>query len=333
MGGELLKFEQIASAYNNKPKQLAACKNWFPIFPSKELAEVIAALITDGHIDFSWRDGAPKLSKLLLYSNSRSECEWFLDKVYSLFGIRGKVVRYLSKTGFSKRHSYKALIQSSMLAKSFVLLGVPSGDKTKTEYYIPEWIVSGSPEIRAAFLRILFNFDGCVSLRSRRPSAIELNYCMNKRKDHIHNGVMFMLQIKNLLLHFGVKAGKLHIRHHKTDKFTLLLFVTNNNSVLNFYKYVGFLSRKKNFRLNLAVNRINQVRRVNYGSHLLTSLKNKFGTDNRAVLRLNQNSPVKYTLRQFEHMRRGESRIPLTMLLIASKILNKNCHNPTSLLR
>lgn len=321
MGDELLRFEQLEKAYNNKPKQLASCKNWFPIYSSKELAEIIAALITDGHIDFSMQGGTPKLSKLILYSNSKTECQWFLSILYSLLRVKGTLIKYKSKSGFSTRSSFKAVVHSSMLAKTFVLLGVPCGDKTKTSYLIPDWILTGSPKIKSAFLRVLFNFDGSISLRSGRPSGAELNYCMNKHKDLVQNGVKFIQQIKDMLFTFGVRAGKPHVRHHKKDKFTIMLFVTNSLSVLNFAKYIQFLNRKKNFRLNLAVNRINKFRRVADGSHILRSLKEKIGTDKQAVSMINLFSKTRFTYRQFEHMRRGESRIPIRMLTTASKIL------------
>ncbi|MCI0503885.1 hypothetical protein L0Y65_04190 [Candidatus Micrarchaeota archaeon] len=295
----------------------------FPIRPSTTLAGLTAALLSDGHIDWNTCDSHPRPKKLVLYSNNPMECTWFLNGIFDLFRIRGKIVKYRPTTGFSNRESFKAIIYSAELARVFILLGLPAGDKTRQSYLVPSWIMNGSPEIKAEFLRVLFNFDGSISLRTRRESAIEMNYTMNKHKDFISNGEQFLSQLKTLLSQFGVSSGKIHIRYCAKEKYTLMLFITNGPSILRFHEKIGFLNDDKIQRLETAVFRINKYRRINQGAEILARLKDKSGTDRIAIEKINEISQVRYTRRQFEHMRRGETLIPIDMLFAARKILKE----------
>jgi len=297
---------------------------WFPLFPSEDLAAVVAALMSDGHVDLQMRGGKPRTTKLVLYSSNPTECKWFIDAIHRLFGVRGKIIPYISSSGFTNKTAYKAVVACSALAWLMIDIGVPCGDKTKKAYPVPHWIMDGSNGVKRSFLRAFFNFDGSISLRSRRENAIEMNLVANKHKDYLKYGTAFFVQIKQLLFEFGVNAGKLHVRHANGDKFTIMLFITNGISIINFRKYVGFLSEEKNNRLELAVSCINKYRRVAGGSGVLNLLKAKVGTDAESIEQINRLSKVKYTKRQFEHMRRGEGLVPLDMLSAAHSLLEND---------
>jgi len=89
----ILEYSGLLSEYNHKMKSYELARKWFPIYPSKELAELVAALMTDGHLDGR--------SKLILYSNNQKECQWFLDLISTLFLVKGKLIVYKSDSGFS----------------------------------------------------------------------------------------------------------------------------------------------------------------------------------------------------------------------------------------
>ncbi|MFH1221588.1 MAG: hypothetical protein V1492_00720, partial [Candidatus Micrarchaeota archaeon] len=191
----ILTYQEFIRSYNIKEKQKQAVERWFPIRPSPELAEITAALMTDGHIDWNDYDTNPRPKKLVLYSNYKNECEWFSAKVYRLFGVEGKVIRYRASTGFSKKDSYKAIVYCAPLARILILAGVPCGDKTQKSYKVPSWIMSGSQEIKQSFLRILFNFDGSISIKSRRSTAA-ITFSFNKQEKYLQSGKEFLLQVK-----------------------------------------------------------------------------------------------------------------------------------------
>ncbi len=213
------------------------------------------------------------------------------------------------------------------LARLLVMLGVPYGDKTKKEYTIPVWIKLGTKELKQAFLRILFNFDGSICLRSRRE-AVEINFVMNKQISYMASGKEFLEDLKELLSEFYIYAGEIHVRHCKDDKYTFMLFISNFESIVNFYRFIGFLSDRKNEKLKIAMKRIYRKARVEPKLivHVLLALKNKIGSDKKIVNTINLSSGVKYSCRQFEHMRRGESNIPIHLVVCISAILNNWRH-------
>lgn len=327
----LLTYEEFVNSYNIKSKQRELVKGWFPITPSAELAEIAAALMTDGHIDWNdYDESLPRPKKLVLYSNYKNECEWFLDKIHNLFSLQGKIIKYQSKTGFSKSESFKAIIYNAPLARILIAIGVPCGDKTKKGYLVPDWIMNGSNEIKKSFLRILFNFDGSISIKNKISTA-EINFCFNKHQNYLANGKNFMLQIKGLLNVFNIKSGKIHIRktvytkYSNYDKYTFMLFISNHKSIINFYKNIGFLNRRKQGKLQRQIYAIYKNARISFNlmPRILSELKEMIGTDKEAIEWVNKYSKIKFTHRQFEHMRRGELKIPIQMVLSAIKILNK----------
>ena len=324
MKKSILTFEEFSHSYKHKSRYTNYAKTWFPLYPSKELAQLVAALITDGHIDWNTYDGAPRPKKIILYSNQKIECQWFLDLAYSLFNEKGILKEYRSSTGFSTHSSFKAIIYCAQLARLLIAIGVPYGDKTKSKYLVPPWILKGNKEIKRAFLSTLFTFDGTIALK-RRKSSVYLNITMNKQEKFVNNGKQFFLQIRTLLNEFGVSPGKVHIRLKQDDKFTLMLTASNQKSVINFLLKIGFLNPKKQKRLENLVHNIYLSGRIKFHHipNLLTELKEKFGTDTECVKKINQIESANYTARQFEHMRRGEVRIPIRMAKASIKLLNE----------
>jgi hypothetical protein len=321
----IMVYDELLSDYKQKKKSLESARKWFPIYSSKEFAEIVAAIMTDGHIDFQLRQNRPKTCKVILYSNEKKECQWFLDLLDQLFQVKGKIIEYHASSGFSKNKSFKGIVNCSPLARLLYKIGVPRGDKTKSSYTIPDWIMNASREIKKAFLRVMFNFDGSLSLRNRGLSTMEMNFVTNKQKDYVQSGVIYIEQIKSLLAEFGIRAGKVHVRLHQKDKYTIMLFISNNDSVFNFYKNIGFINENKNLKLKTAVSLIRKFKRVKPAHYLsiLNELKNKIGTDKETVLRINTISDAKYTYRQFEHMRRGEGLIPIDMINSVFTLLKK----------
>lgn len=329
MAKYLLNYRDFVKSYNIRKNQLERVRHWFPIRPSSELAEIVAAILTDGHIDWNdYEKGISRPKKLVLYSNYKNECTWFIELVYFLFNEKGKIIKYTPTTGFSKNESYKAVVYCAPLARLLIKLGVPCGDKTLRNYLVPDWIMNGTRNIKRSFLRTLFNFDGSISIRKIRGSA-EINFCFNKHQTCADNGMKFMLQILALLGEFSIKTGKIHKRRvvYKAcaDKFAFMLFIANNKSIINYYRKIGFLNRKKQNKLSSYIYKLFKNARIpsDFLPKLLTELKEKFGSDKETISEINKYSKVHFTYRQFEHIRRGEGKIPIQMVIAAIKILNK----------
>lgn len=303
-----------------------------PIYPSEELAMLTAALITDGHIDWNDYDGTPRPKKFILYSNNPDECQWFLDLVWRLFKVNGNVVEYRSRCGFSRKDSYKAVVHCAQLARLLIGIGIPCGDKTMRPYLVPSWIRQGDQGIQKAFLRTLFTFDGSITSKKSKKCYFEINFVMNKHLGLLENGKEYFQQIRDMLSVFSVKANEIHTRRCKGEKYTLMLFITNRPSILKFQRYIGLLSREKSRKLDSAVEKIKVYGKIGGYSELLSSLKGYLGSDHEAVRHINRVSKLRYTCRQFEHMRRGESLATFDIINAAERILGKKESDPLSIL-
>lgn len=323
----IVTFEHIIRKFPNivsKSKRLA--KNILPLYPSSKLVEIVATLLTDGHIDWYTSDGNPRTRKILLYSDYKKECQWFLNKCKDVFGIGGDIQKYRSTTGYSQKSSYKAIISNATLARILILAGAPAGDKTKTKYTLPNWIMKSDKKIKSIFLRTLFNFDGSVPHCKRdRPCSWQMGYSLNKQQSLIENGINFLRQIKSLLGEFDIKCGSIVKHKCNKDKYTLLLTISNQKSIVNFYQKIGFINFLKQDKLKKAVIEILKKGRIKSKelSLLLKELKTKFGSDKNTISKINKITFKNYTKRQFEHFRRSETRIPFEILFTAIKITNK----------
>jgi len=322
----IMHFDDLYRCYKRPKNSIFDFKHWFPLYPSENLARIVAALMTDGHIDWNDYDGQPRPKKLILYSNHVSECHWFLNLIKDVFEVGGKTVRYKASTGFSKNFSFKAIVYCAQLARVLIWIGTPCGDKTRKQYCIPDWIMNGSRPIKKAFLQTLFTFDGSIAFKTRRELDVCINFVMNKHVDYLQNAQLFLTQIKSLLNDFDISAGKIHIRPAaKEDKYTLMLAFANQKSLVNFYKHIGFSNPKKQKRLANIVHKIYLDGRVieDFPPDILVDLKNAYITDKETAKRLNELLSTNYTTRQLEHMRRGETRIPIRLLHGAIILLKK----------
>ncbi len=308
----------------NESKRLA--EKLLPLYPSEGLAEIVGYLLSDGHIDWCTSDGNPRTRKAIFYSNHESECIEFLRLCQNIFKFQGKVQKYHSNTGFSDTHAYRAVINNATIARILILAGIPAGDKTKTEFSVPEWIMNGNSKIKRSFLRALYNFDGSVPhVKKDRENCFQMGYTLNKKKDIFLNGIAFARQIRDMFKEFGVWFGKpinFETKNHKSSR-TIMISVDNQKSIINFYNEIGFMNIDKQRKLLNAVETIAVNGRICINKDFLYDFKRRFYTDKKAVDEINKHSMKRYTKRQFEHMRRNESKMPFDMLFSTIKIMKK----------
>lgn len=327
----IVSFDQFAKAFprvKTKSKKLA--EDILPLYSSLKLTEITAALLTDGHIDWYTLDGRPRTRRILLYSDNKKECKWFLKIFKDYFGIKGNIEKYESETGYSKESSYKAVVNNATLARILILAGIPAGDKTIVSYCVPNWIMKGDKKIKTTFLKTIFNFDGSVPYNKKGTSSWQMHYSMNKKKNLVGNGVKFLKQIKRLLKECGIKCGEIGKYNYTRNKHTLVLSFSNQESIVNFYQKVGFINPLKQKRLKRAIIEIFKKGRIKLeeAPPLLEKLKELFGTDKKTIKYVNGALRTNYTKRQFEHFRRNETKTPIAILVAAEKILKKKIEVP-----
>lgn len=323
----IVTYEDFIHAFpniTNKSKEFA--KQLLPLHASPELAALVAALMTDGHIDWYKSDGRPRTRKIILYSSNKEECEWFLCLAKNIFGINGRVAAYKPNHNNWKKQPYRAVVWNAAIARILILAGVPAGNKTEKEFLVPAWVMNGSKEIKREFLRVFFTFEGSKPMGRLRSCSFQISLCMVKNDDFLSNAIHFLSQIKDLLNSFGVKTSK--IWHHtklkgfKPGNKVVHFSIMDQSSIINFYRNIGYFSKEKQKLLKEAVFEISKFGRIK-ATHvcaMISGLKNIFGTDKMLASEINKFTERKYSNRQMEHYRRNETALPLELLFALIKI-------------
>ena len=227
--------------------------SWFPVLPSVELAEVVADLLTDGHIETRLIQNHIHYDYTSFFSKNNLELERFNKNIYYLFGVKGKIRRWgVRKKGFSTG----CIIQNAALSRVLKLCGVPTGSKVNQPYFVPAWIVASGREIKSAFMRRSFTCEGCIT---RSKGRWEIKYSMSKSVNHYENGVIYLNMLKDILKKdFGIKTSNIHIveRHEGKygNKTVCLRFRIMPESFYDFATKINFDLEYKKERLNLLLN-------------------------------------------------------------------------------
>jgi hypothetical protein len=311
------------------PKSKEIAKKLLPLYPSPELAQIVAALMTDGHIDWYTSDGSPRTRKIILYSSNKDECDWFLNIVDKLFGIKGNLQEYIPKYGNFKLQPYKAVIHCAALARILILVGVPAGNKTKVKIKISNWIMNGNRKIKKEFLRTLFTFDG--SKPHKRNTTWSIQYSCVTSQNTKKYALLFFKQLRWLLKEFEINISKSPTQHLKKNmKYMIIASISSRKSIINFHRYIGYHNPEKQARIYRATRYIANIAR--FGSknvpQVLEQFKGIFGTDKKAVGFINKTLGTKYTYRQFEHFRRGDIEVPIKLFALAEEKVKSNTEVP-----
>ena len=249
--GQLLSLRDVVNFYKDEKsanKALLPYFQWFPIKGSKTLSGIVGDLIGDGHLQ-----GDPKW-RIDYTSKDISELKRFEDRMYFLFGIKGKA-RLCTTNKFSKSFNYG--VNCKPLARVLFLCGVPPGNKVMQEFKVPEWIITNKNNFRE-FVRRLFTCEGSVWVGSSYGVKIE----MWKHEDIFDSGVVFFNQIKDGLdVYFGIKTSNVFtIKHRNVKKdgkatMALRLYIKRKDSLYKFYRCIGFDNYKKQNRLKELLSR------------------------------------------------------------------------------
>lgn len=242
----ILETEDLLKFYKSKfwgNKAIRPHRKWFPIFATPPLAGIVADLMGDGHLQ-----GEPKW-RIDYTSKRKQELQRFGNEVYRLFSVRGKI-RPCNGNKWGTSFNYG--VNCKPLARTFCLLGVPTGSKIKKKFLIPEWILNDKECFRV-FVRRLFDCEGCVSVEG---SSSFINLEMWKAESFVNDGIEFFKQIKNYLKkHFDIQTtniflnGVVNVRKDGLKVRGIRLRIKRFKSLINFYKEIGFDNKEKQNKL------------------------------------------------------------------------------------
>jgi len=268
MDSTIVTFEQFVKSFpriTNKSKVLA--KRILPLHASPELAALVAALMTDGHVEWYTSDGNSRAKKIILYLSNKAECEWFFSLVLKVFGTEGQIQAYKPKSGYFKKQPYKAFVSSATITQILILAGSPIGNKTEKEFLIPNWIMDSNSEIKSRFLQTFFTFEASKPrVKTNREFSFEISLTMVKTKELLGNAFKFFSQIKKLLAEFEVISTRT-IACPTTNgvgisKYAFGFSITNQFSIINFYRHIGYFNPEKQRVLKKIVLKISKFGRL-----------------------------------------------------------------------
>ena len=191
------------------------------------------------------------------------------------------------KTSYStyefQRLEYVLKVSSSTLATLLGVLGVPVGNKCRTEYSFPKWLLKAPLWQKRLFLSALF---GAELSSPKTMSDHDCNfYCpilsMNKEENLIMNGEGFLNAISLLLSEFGVVTKKISKRKEYVNKERVvsyrlrLIIASDSENLIRLYSRVGFeYNNKRRFLANCATQYLKmKVRLINERVHVAAQAK------------------------------------------------------------
>ena len=225
---------------------------WSKHLNSPRLARIVADITGDGHLQLKgWR------GLVSFYSNEPEEIYRINKDFVTLFGINGHVYEDNRKT--RKNTQYKIFFISKDLAKFFQKIGVPPGNKSNAVFEIPEWVQKGSGKIKSGYLRGMYSGEGYIYSTRQKENKLRWRIGIEQYKNEKLKevGKNFMEQLRAMLSELGIKSSPpridgSNIRKDGTKSIGIR-FDIEKSSFGNFYKHVGFDSRKKQEKLILAL--------------------------------------------------------------------------------
>jgi len=196
-----------------------------PSHLNKELAFILGSLVSEGYI------GKNKIE----FCNS--DLDWinkFEEKWKSLFPD-SKLHKFSRKPSSYGKKDYWRLECHCLFTINFLrnigLKNVKSKDKT-----IPETIFKSPKETVREFVQTYFEGDGSVSFAKK---MMEIRACSTSEK--------LIEELQTLMLRFGIDS----FRRYDKNKNLHLLQIRGKRNFLRFYKEIGFISERKNKKLEL----------------------------------------------------------------------------------
>ncbi len=202
-----------------------------------DAARLASYLTFDGHL-------SADLKQFYLSSSDESALKDFARIVREKFGVEGK-----TEEGMGHGKSWKYRVLRSHPAQELYRLGVPRGNKTKSEFRVPKW-VSESRANATAYLQTAFDCEGSVSIKGKQA---DLRFSLAKDVRLMENGLAFLEDLKRLLSLFGVACTNTWLvpGNKKKDgsETAFMNFRVKQKSNDLFYQNVGFGNSLKQVRL------------------------------------------------------------------------------------
>lgn len=201
----------------------------FPILASPKLASLVGHAIGDGYVSTERFKYVSKTKELV------HEVKGF---IHEIFGTEG--------SDFIDREIYYRVEFPGIVSRLLHLTGVPLGRKVTQEFKVPEWIKSGSKEIKSAFVKALFDDEGSFILGKKQQF---ISISMYKRKDLVDNHKEFLGDVRRILLELCIEPGKVFFMKEIRGTKEFGFGIYRKHSLMMFANQIGFTHQIKSDRL------------------------------------------------------------------------------------
>ncbi len=226
-----------------KIKEKLEEKGLLPLIDANEKALKIARLfgfiLGDGHLSLR--------PKRIIISSKPYVLKEIKKELKSLGFKSSKIYRKKLKKGYT----YFILVDDRSLYYLLYALGMPIGDNTTSEFYLPDWIKNGSKIIKREFLRGFF--DAELSTPYVNKHSFSAPYFVQHKISRLKENLkIFAEDMKKLLEEFGIESKYRiilldYVRKKDGERVCKLVFLIrpNHKTILKLYSRIGFYFEKK----------------------------------------------------------------------------------------
>lgn len=192
------------------------------------MSKIVGAAFGDGGIDINH-------NTIFLSSSELKSLDDFKKDLISVFGNEIEKNFDIRKGGINNT-SYCQRNTNRKVIRFFKALGIPIGNKTLQNLFVPKWIKRDS-RLEDSYYFSLFGSElGVPKVRGSQTNTFD--FAIGGLPVFYENRIMFVLQIKIYLENKGIKSGKISVnksmpgKNQKTYIFRLLISTKIENMLL-----------------------------------------------------------------------------------------------------
>jgi len=220
------------------------CPLWSDDVRLPLLARMLGFIQTDGSINV-YNNKGTRMPQLGCDFGALLDAEQFEQEVASLgFQARPAFRRTAQVHGYQMQ-TYN-VTHNGPFASFMICLGPTLGRNTQTvRLPVPEWIMSGSNNVKREFLGGFQGGDGCIIRHNRTPGNQNFVCAETTNQIEVSNKeslIAFMTQIQELFTHFGVETKVVQRLEKRTEnRYTVGIKIADRSeNLIQYYDTIGY---------------------------------------------------------------------------------------------
>ena len=211
-----------------------------------DIAYLVGKIMGDGHLENT-------LGSSYFISGDKSDLLLLKKFILNGFDVKKENI-FLIKQNYNNGLSYKLRVNNTNFCKLLFSYGAPKGNKIKTIFYLPEWILNNRLYSRCFLQGILEDELATIKI-------VKANHCreavfrMYKTKNLSDEHFKFIQQIRKCIGYFSVTCSKIGVVKGKNLGTVDTYFSVNGNkrNIIRFKDNIGFrFNSKKMANLEVA---------------------------------------------------------------------------------